>query len=104
MRLMIIQLVIVVAALPALRTRRQRAGKSAVAKEPKGSWEVQKSGVEDDLRSVTFINDKLGWAVGAANTIIATTDGGKTWNRQVPRKVTAPTSPTCCSPAPWSVG
>lgn len=51
-----------------------------------GIWEVQNSGVKDNLNGVTFVNDQLGWAVGRNNTILHTADGGKTWKRQLERK------------------
>jgi photosystem II stability/assembly factor-like uncharacterized protein len=58
--------------------------------EPSGIWEVQASGVEDHLKDVTFVNDSLGWAVGAHHTILHTADGGKTWRRQVERQDKGP--------------
>ena len=45
-------------------------------------WEIQNSGVTDLLFDVTFIDTLHGWAVGDNSTIIATSDGGKTWQRQ----------------------
>ena len=44
-------------------------------------WDVQPTGVTDDLTAVQFVNDNLGFAAGKNNTIIRTTDGGKTWKR-----------------------
>jgi photosystem II stability/assembly factor-like uncharacterized protein len=61
----------------------------AAPAEP-GRWEVQTSGVTDDLRDVTFVTDQLGWAVGHRNTILRTTDGGKTWKRLLPRDEKGP--------------
>jgi photosystem II stability/assembly factor-like uncharacterized protein len=46
-----------------------------------GQWEAQQSGVTDDLHAVFFLNGLTGWAAGANNTILKTTDGGKTWQR-----------------------
>ena len=37
---------------------------------------------ESDLKSVFFLDDKNGWAVGANGLIVATDDGGKTWEPQ----------------------
>lgn len=34
------------------------------------------------LQSVFFFNEKLGWAVGDARTILHTADGGRTWVKQ----------------------
>ena len=33
----------------------------------------------ENLNSVFFVNNNIGWAVGSANTIIKTTDGGESW-------------------------
>jgi len=73
---------------------------NAVAKTQE-SGEVQKADCDDDLHGVFFISpatlpsgaaaapagDKLlvGFAVGKANTILRTVDGGKTWQRPMPR-------------------
>jgi photosystem II stability/assembly factor-like uncharacterized protein len=57
----------------------------AQEKPAPGHWDTQKSGVEDSLLAVTFVNEKVGWAVGAADTILNTTDGGATWKRQIDR-------------------
>ena len=48
-------------------------------------WDVQNSGVTDQLNSVYFIDVNTGWAAGTHNTILKTTDGGKTWNRLLER-------------------
>lgn len=45
------------------------------------SWTVvQSSGA--GLRSLTFVDDKTGYAVGEGSTLFATTDGGETWERR----------------------
>ena len=36
----------------------------------------------DDLFSVSFADEKEGWAVGRWGTVLHTTDGGQTWGRQ----------------------
>src|SRR5687768_12843153 len=46
-----------------------------------GGWQVQPSGVEDDLLGVAFATDQVGVAVGKNHTIVHTTDGGQTWKR-----------------------
>ena len=38
--------------------------------------------VHDDLFSVSFPNEKDGWASGRWGTVVHTSDGGKTWRRQ----------------------
>jgi photosystem II stability/assembly factor-like uncharacterized protein len=49
-------------------------------------WDIQKSNVTDQLRSVYFVDIKTGWAVGKSNTILKTTDGGQTWSRVLERE------------------
>jgi photosystem II stability/assembly factor-like uncharacterized protein len=44
-----------------------------------GSWALQERGVH-------FLDGQLGFAVGHANTILRTSDGGKTWARVIERK------------------
>jgi len=46
-------------------------------------WEFQESGVTVKLNDVCFIDELHGWAVGDNSTIIATTDGGETWEKQI---------------------
>ena len=53
-------------------------------------WDVQPTGVTDDLKAVWFVNDRLGFAAGNNNTIIRTTDGGKSWKRVVERRENGP--------------
>ena len=36
----------------------------------------------EDLSSVAFVDQAHGWAVGAGGTVLATSDGGKTWRAQ----------------------
>ena len=47
-----------------------------------GSWEIQNSGIQDNLYAVAFINDQIGVAVGDNRCVLKTADGGKSW-RQV---------------------
>jgi tetratricopeptide (TPR) repeat protein len=42
-------------------------------------WELQRTGQPLPLNAVFFLDDKHGWAVGELGTILATADGGKTW-------------------------
>ena len=66
-------------------------GSPRAVAQPAGTWEVQASGAEDHLNDVTFVGDRVGWAVGGHNTILHTADGGKTWARQVERQDKGPT-------------
>ena len=47
-----------------------------------GAWSPLTSGTTNNLFSVHFVNASEGWAVGFANTILHTTDGGGTWAPQ----------------------
>ena len=46
------------------------------------SWRLQKTGCPLPLHGLCFFNDRHGWAVGEAGTILATADGGATWQVQ----------------------
>ena len=45
-------------------------------------WRMQVSGAAGDLRDICFVDALHGWAVGGAGTIVATGDGGRTWQAQ----------------------
>lgn len=47
-----------------------------------GDWEFQESGVTVTLNDVCFIDEIHGWAVGDSATVIVTSDGGGSWERQ----------------------
>ena len=71
-------------------------GSRPATAQPKGNprliarWDIQRSGVTDDLTAVWFVNDNLGFAVGKNSTIIRTSDGGKTWKRLIERRESGP--------------
>jgi photosystem II stability/assembly factor-like uncharacterized protein len=46
------------------------------------SWQTFQTGQTMPLQALHFRDDNNGWAVGALGTILATTDGGKTWKIQ----------------------
>lgn len=46
------------------------------------AWTPQASGTGEALYGVDFVSSTRGWAVGAAGTIITTSDGGTTWTPQ----------------------
>ncbi len=46
------------------------------------SWTSFSTGVSTPLAAMTFVDDEHGWAVGTLGTILATSDGGRTWQRQ----------------------
>lgn len=52
-------------------------------KTSSNEWTLQKSGIMNDLRGVSFVDPLTGWVVGSYGTILHTTDGGKTWNKQI---------------------
>ena len=43
------------------------------------TWRLAKTGLPAWLRSVWFVDDRNGWLAGDRNTVIRTTDGGRTW-------------------------
>jgi photosystem II stability/assembly factor-like uncharacterized protein len=45
-------------------------------------WIQQTSGTSSALRSVYFVNNNTGWAVGDSGTILKTTNGGEEWFKQ----------------------
>jgi photosystem II stability/assembly factor-like uncharacterized protein len=49
--------------------------------EPKRGWEVQNSGTKYTLTDVFFIDENTGWVVSIFDTVLKTTDGGKTWKK-----------------------
>lgn len=44
-----------------------------------GTWTRRSAGTMTGLRSVYFLDEAKGWAVGGAGTLLSTTDGGQTW-------------------------
>lgn len=46
------------------------------------NWSLQKTGQPLPLHGVFFFDEARGWAVGEVGTIVATTDGGRTWSTQ----------------------
>ena len=52
------------------------------ATSPLGVWLPQTSGTTQALHGIHFVNAKVGWAVGAAGTILSSLDGGTTWIQQ----------------------
>src|ERR687886_582969 len=54
-------------------TAQRKTGPRMVAR-----WDVQPTGVTDDLTAVCFVNEKEGWA-REIKSLLHTTDGGDTW-------------------------
>ncbi|MBI3408915.1 MAG: hypothetical protein HY040_11225 [Planctomycetes bacterium] len=46
------------------------------------TWQLLKTGQPLPLHGVFFLDDKTGWAVGEMGLVLATTDGGQSWNSQ----------------------
>lgn len=46
------------------------------------TWDEHATGSRLPIRAMTFVDPLRGWAVGALGTILATRDGGKSWQRQ----------------------
>ena len=66
--LALVALVVVFGAAPALASQ--------------GYWQVLSSGTAQDLHSVFFVDQSVGWAVGNGGVILATTTGGISWQAQ----------------------
>src|SRR5881392_2401076 len=47
-----------------------------------GSWVRQRTGTLAWLHSIFFLNQDRGWVVGSKGTLLATVDGGKSWQIQ----------------------
>jgi photosystem II stability/assembly factor-like uncharacterized protein len=70
-----------------------RAGDRLVAVGPRGhivtsqdagaTWQQASVPVSSDLTAVYFPSAKRGWAVGHDGVVLATTDGGSTWTKQL---------------------
>ncbi|MFQ5733761.1 MAG: YCF48-related protein, partial [Planctomycetaceae bacterium] len=45
------------------------------------SWTRQFTGQSVPIHALSFVSDRVGWAVGALGTMLVTTNGGKTWHR-----------------------
>jgi photosystem II stability/assembly factor-like uncharacterized protein len=55
------------------------------AATPNSSWVRQTSGTLAWLHAIFFLDDKKGWAAGSKGTLLATNDGGQTWQaRRLP--------------------
>ena len=48
-----------------------------------GMWRVEESGVRNNLNGLFFLDSLNGWVVGDRGMILHTTDGGKSWMRQM---------------------
>jgi len=46
------------------------------------TWELQKSGTQEALFRVAFLDDKTGWVSGSYGTVLHTEDGGRNWRLQ----------------------
>jgi len=60
-----------------------RPGSAALHSADKGqSWSVVRTGQPLPLNGIFFTDEQHGWAVGEFGTIVATADGGTTWQAQ----------------------
>jgi len=57
------------------------AAATLAAQAPGVRWQAQTSGVTVRLRGVSAVSAAVGWASGAAGTVLRTSDGGTTWQR-----------------------
>lgn len=61
----------------------QSTTRSAAAPRFKAIFEPVNYQQDLELNDIVFVNDSVGWAAGAAGTILHTTDRGKTWTAQL---------------------
>lgn len=47
-----------------------------------GEIYAHRTGIRRPIHDIHFVDDQFGWMAGALGTIVATTDGGKTWQLQ----------------------
>lgn len=52
---------------------------AAVTAQQTSEWKVLASGTTQELRTLSFLTDRVGWIAGAGATLLRTTDGGATW-------------------------
>ena len=57
------------------------AAATLTAQAPVVRWLPQASGVTARLRGVSAVSSTVGWASGAAGTVLRTSDAGTTWQR-----------------------
>ena len=51
-------------------------------KGAQGVWRAQSSNTDATLMDAAFADSSRGWAVGVGGTVLHTSDGGTTWERQ----------------------
>jgi photosystem II stability/assembly factor-like uncharacterized protein len=54
-----------------------------VSQDKGKSWRQGKVPVSVSLTRVSFVNDQAGWAIGHGGVVLATSDGGDTWVKQL---------------------
>jgi len=62
------------------------------------TWTVQRTNQNLPLRRLQFLDEQRGWAVGSLGTILATRDGGATWQRQKGQRTRAALLVFCSEP------
>ncbi|TAE23097.1 MAG: T9SS C-terminal target domain-containing protein [Candidatus Kapaibacterium sp.] len=55
---------------------------TAVSLHSQSRWTSQASPTREQLRGVSFVDERTGWAVGNKGTILATQNGGQSWTSQ----------------------
>jgi len=55
----------------------------AITRDAGVTWQILNAQTQRELIHVDFVDDKHGWTVGAAGTILYTDDGGETWTKQL---------------------
>jgi hypothetical protein len=65
------------------RVRRRRPRQAPGSRSSRQFWEPLNFGKDINLHDVFFVSPEEGWVVGDKNTVLYTTDGGKTWDAQL---------------------
>lgn len=73
--------------------------------QTQSQWEVQQSGTQQTIRSVSPIDSMKVWAVGDSGVILYTSDGGRNWEKQISNTPYGLNSVSFCdSSNGWAVG
>lgn len=55
----------------------------AITRDAGETWQILNADTQKELIHIDFVDEKHGWTVGAAGTILYTEDAGETWTKQV---------------------
>lgn len=55
----------------------------AITRDAGVTWQILNAETQRELIHIDFVDEKHGWTVGAAGTILSTDDAGETWTKQM---------------------